>query len=92
VKSRQTSFATGGRGGGSCMASLFFNSMTGIKPIAVPFSAKGLALPQVMSVELRCLLRSTPTLGSLIGGGKLQDAKGDQEGARLEPAEGPGQR
>jgi tripartite-type tricarboxylate transporter receptor subunit TctC len=65
-------YATGGRGDGSHLASLFFNKLTGISPVAVPFQGEGPALPAVLGNQVPYMFVSAPTAQGSVGSGQLK--------------------
>ncbi|MEP9352529.1 tripartite tricarboxylate transporter substrate binding protein [Xanthobacter sp. KR7-65] len=69
---RDLSYATGGRGDGSFMAAMFFNSMAKISPVAVPFPGEAPALPQVLGGQLPYMFCSAPTVAAAIEAGQLR--------------------
>lgn len=69
---RDLSYATGGRGDGSFMAAMFFNTMAKISPVAVPFPGEAPALPQVLGGQLPYMFCSAPTVAAAIEAGQLK--------------------
>lgn len=69
---RDLSYATGGRGDGSFMAAMFFNTMAKISPVAVPFPGEAPALPQVLGGQLPYMFCSAPTVAASIEAGQLR--------------------
>lgn len=68
----ETRYATGGRGDGSHIASLFFNKMAGVTAVAVPFQGEGPAMPAVLAGHVPYMFCSAPTVASVIGAGGLK--------------------
>jgi tripartite-type tricarboxylate transporter receptor subunit TctC len=65
-------YATGGRGDGSHLAALFFNKLTDISPVAVPFQGEGPALPAVLGNQVPYMFVSAPTAQGSVGSGQLK--------------------
>jgi tripartite-type tricarboxylate transporter receptor subunit TctC len=64
-------YATGGRGDGSHLAALFFNKLSSIDPVAVPFQGEGPALPSVLGNQVPYMFLSAPTAAGAVGAGQL---------------------
>ena len=64
-------YSTGGRGDGSHLAALFFNKLSSIAPVAVPFQGEGPALPSVLGNEVPYMFLSAPTAAGAVGAGQL---------------------
>lgn len=65
-------YATGGRGDGSHLAALFFNKLSSIDPVAVPFQGEGPALPSVLGNQVPYMFLSAPTAAGAVGDGQLK--------------------
>jgi len=74
LKSRPgaVNYATGGRGDGSHLASLFFNKLTDVSPVAVPFQGEGPALPQVLGNHITYMFLSAPTAAAAVDANQLR--------------------
>jgi tripartite-type tricarboxylate transporter receptor subunit TctC len=74
VKARPgaVNYATGGRGDGSHLAALFFNKLSSIDPVAVPFQGEGPALPSVLGNQVPYMFLSAPTAAGAVGAGQLK--------------------
>jgi tripartite-type tricarboxylate transporter receptor subunit TctC len=65
-------YSTGGRGDGSHLAALFFNKLSSIDPVAVPFQGEGPALPSVLANEVPYMFLSAPTAAAAVEAGELK--------------------
>ena len=74
IKSRPgaVNYSTGGRGDGSHLAALFFNKLSSIDPVAVPFQGEGPALPSVLGNQVPYMFLSAPTAAGAVGAEQLK--------------------
>jgi tripartite-type tricarboxylate transporter receptor subunit TctC len=71
-KPGEISYATGGRGDGSHLASLLFNKVAGVKAVAVPFNGEGQALAPLLGNQLSYMFLGAPVAASSIASGDLK--------------------
>jgi tripartite-type tricarboxylate transporter receptor subunit TctC len=71
-KPGEISYATGGRGDGSHLASLLFNKIAGVQAVAVPFNGEGQALAPLLGNQLSYMFLGAPVAASAIASGDLK--------------------
>lgn len=71
-KPGETSYATGGRGDGSHLASLLFNKIAGVEAVAVPFNGEGQALGPLLGNQLSYMFLGAPVAAPAIASGELK--------------------
>jgi len=71
-KPGEISYATGGRGDGSHLASLLFNKIAGVEAVAVPFNGEGQALGPLLGNQLSYMFLGAPVAAPAIASGELK--------------------